>query len=62
VIQIVNEDLNTLKEILDQYAQPTKEQQLRDFKALQSGKRKFIDESFKDSVEFKDTDQGEITE
>jgi hypothetical protein len=29
---------------------------------LVGGKRKFIDESFKDSAEFKDTDQGEITE
>jgi hypothetical protein len=61
-------------------AEPTRKQQLRDFKALQSGKhdgvlvienqkpklvggkRKIIDETFKDTEKFKDDIEGSITE
>jgi len=60
--------------------EPTEKQQLRDFKALQRGKRdgkivienikpkliggehKVIDETFRDTAEFKETDEGKITE
>jgi len=61
-------------------AEPTKKEELREFKGLQrgthngmlvienekpkltAGKHKFIDESFKDTAEFKDIEQGEIKE
>ena len=61
-------------------AQPTKKQELRDFKGLQrgthngmlfienekpkltGGKRKTIDESFKNTAEFKESEDGEIKE
>jgi len=46
----------------DSEAEPIKKQALRDFNALESGKRKIVDETFKDNAEFKETEQGEFKE